>query len=60
MSGLFCRTTKGDVFQVWSDNTEEKTVNVYPLDEVFDMHSTVTDEIPYSDIAKMSGDVNQL
>lgn len=46
----YCKTKKGDIFKIWSDNTEEETMHVYPADENFDAESTITNVIAYSDI----------
>lgn len=50
ISNLYCKTKSGQIFKVWSDNTLEETMNVYPIDEQFDAESTNTQLIQYSNI----------
>jgi hypothetical protein len=51
MSNLYCKTKNGEVFKVWSDNPSEQTMNVYPVEDIFDAESTNTTAIDYHDIA---------
>lgn len=53
---MYCKTKSGKIFKIWSDNPDEKTMNVYPATENFDPEVTCTDEIPYSDVVKISDD----
>ena len=60
MSNLYCKTKSGKIFKVWSDNVDEKTMNVFPYDEQFDAESTNTDIIPYADIDTANSDLSAL
>ncbi|MFS1428525.1 hypothetical protein LMH73_015590 [Vibrio splendidus] len=60
MSSLYCKTKTGKVYQIWSDNTDEQTMHVYPHDEQFDAESTVTTIINYSDILSTNQDKDKL
>jgi hypothetical protein len=53
MSHLYCKNKAGKIFKVWSDNTEEETMNVYPVEEHFDAESTNTLLFKYSEIEKV-------
>lgn len=47
---LYCITKKGETFKVFSDNTEEETYDVYPVDEKFSAQSTVLETLKYSEV----------
>ena len=57
MSNLYCKTKSGKVFKVWTDNTDEETMNVYPTDEQFDAESTNTKIVKYSEIEKVDSNL---
>lgn len=49
----YCKLKDGRVMIVWSDNTTEETMNLYPVaDELtFEAEYDMTTEVDYSDIA---------
>lgn len=46
----YCKTKAGKVYKIWSDNVEERTLNVYPEDEHFDAESTNTTVFRYDEV----------
>ena len=50
----------GEIFKVWSDNTSDCTVDVYPLDEQFDVESTQLQTFNYSDVEKIDTNLSIL
>lgn len=51
----YCQLNDGTMWNVWSDNQDEKTMSVYPINTEFDAEVNVCDTVEYSDIKK-SGD----
>jgi hypothetical protein len=60
MSNLYCKTKSGKTFKIWSDNTKEETMDVYPVDEQFDAESTNTQLIKYCEIDQVDGNLSVL
>lgn len=60
MSNLYCSTQSGEVFTILSNNTESKTMDVYPCDEQFDAESMNTHSISYSQVVQISSDLEAL
>ena len=52
MCNMYCKTKTGEIFKVWSDNTLDETMDVYPINEMFD-----TELIQYSDIEKVDSNL---
>ena len=46
----YAKTNNGILYKVWSINTEDGTVGVYPIDEEFDSESTILKNISFKDI----------
>lgn len=56
----YCQLNNGDVLNVWSDNEDEKTMLVYPLDLNFDAEVDVAELVDYKDIKKTSDQLSDL
>ena len=57
MCNMYCKTKTGEIFKVWSDNTLDETMDVYPINEMFDTELTNTQLIQYSDIEKVDSNL---
>jgi hypothetical protein len=54
----YCQLNDGTVCNVWSDNQDEKTMSVYPLNSNFDAEVNVCDTVKYSDIQKTGNNLS--
>jgi len=48
----FIKLKDGSIHVIWSDNTTDHTMDVYPIDNLdcFDASSSITTEVSYADI----------
>ena len=58
----FVKTSDGAIHIVWSDNVQEKTMDVYPLGllGIFDCTCNTTKELCYSEIVETAADITEL
>lgn len=60
----YCKLKNGEIMIVWSDNTDEETMDLYPLSkkDTFDVEFDILTKVgvPYSDIERTDTNLSYL